>query len=498
MKRSIASKLFISITLLIVFIIGISWIIHTQYLEKYYLDNKKEDLYKYGMELKDIYGKSQQDLYNRIEYIEDATSSEVMIFDINGLMEYGPTINRPGMGRNSRLGMMGIFNKRLLSQIIEDEVAFQFYEHPVLSTQFMLYGFRLNPEKILIIQSSVSSISDSAKIAQDFYIYIGIISLIIGTIVAYLLSRAISTPIIRLNNVATEMSKLNFKHKYIVKSNDEIGDLGTTLNYLSEQLDNTITSLNKANKKLKADIEKEKELDNMRKEFISTVSHELKTPIALVSGYAEGLKDNIVDNKEDREFYCEVIMEESNKMKNLVDDLLDISQMESGQFTLNKRLFDLSWLVNKVVDKYRPIFRERDINIKDEIVGNTFDVYGDPERIEQVLINFVNNSINHVDDKKIIQIKVQEFVDKVAVTIFNTGELIPEEEIYKIWDSFYRIDKSRSRKYGGTGLGLSIVSNILKLHNSIFGVNNLEDGVEFWFEIKKSEGEQFSIDNKNH
>ncbi|QIB27772.1 sensor histidine kinase [Caloranaerobacter azorensis] len=231
----------------------------------------------------------------------------------------------------------------------------------------------------------------------------------------------------------------------------------------------------------------------MRKEFISNVSHELKTPIALIKGYAEGLKDNVIDDIESKNFYCEVIMDEAEKMSKLVKDLLDLSQLESGHYSLNKEKFNICNLVDKILNKYSPIFKEKNINVSIKKDDDKMYVNGDRVRLEQVLVNLINNALNHIGAERVLEVTIRRLSNNAIISIYNSGSFIPEDEIDRIWESFYKVDKSRARKYGGTGLGLSIVKNILKLHNSNYGVRNVKNGVEFWFEL-----ELISIDNKNY
>ncbi|MDF2880387.1 MAG: integral rane sensor signal transduction histidine kinase [Clostridiaceae bacterium] len=280
------------------------------------------------------------------------------------------------------------------------------------------------------------------------------------------------------------MTELNFTEKYSVESEDEIGELGKSINSLSQQLDMSINELKEKNQKLSEDIEKERKLDEMRKEFIANVSHELKTPISLIQGYSEGLKVNVVDSEEDKNFYCDVIISEAMKMNKLVKSLLNLSLIDSGNLKLDKTKFNISSLLESTINKFMPIFNEKQIklyvNAKEKVFVNADILW-----IEQVLVNYINNALNHVDNNLEIRINIENTNDKVRVKVFNTGKQIPEELCDKIWDSFYKVDKARTRAYGGTGLGLSIVAGIQKLHSNTYGVINMKNGVEFWFDLDK-------------
>ncbi|MTI69359.1 MAG: HAMP domain-containing histidine kinase [Firmicutes bacterium] len=225
----------------------------------------------------------------------------------------------------------------------------------------------------------------------------------------------------------------------------------------------------------------------MRKEFISSVSHELKTPISLVQGFAEGLKDNVNEDKESKDYYCDVIIDETKNMEKLVKDLLDLSKLQLGKFKLKKEKINLIDVVESVINKYKKIFNERAINFRFENNSREIYVLGDELRLKQVLINYINNALNHIDERKEISIKITKNNSLVRVCVKNSGNNISKEETEKIWDSFYKVDKSRNRKYGTTGLGLSIVKGIINLHNGHYGVINKKDGVEFYIKLSIKE-----------
>lgn len=279
-----------------------------------------------------------------------------------------------------------------------------------------------------------------------------------------------------------EMANLNFEAKYTSTSEDEIGVLGNNLNRMSKALEKTISELQTANNELQKDIEKKEQIDEMRKEFLSNVSHELKTPIALIQGYAEGLQECINDDPESREFYCEVIMDEAAKMNNMVKKLLTLNQLEFGNDTVTMERFNLTDLVNGVVQSAQILASQKEAEIS-FLQTEPVYVWGDEFKIEEVVTNYVSNALNHVDGEKKIEIKAVRRDDVIRLSVFNTGEVIPEEDLEKIWIKFYKVDKARTREYGGSGIGLSIVKAIMDSMNQKCGVINYENGVEFWFEL---------------
>lgn len=233
---------------------------------------------------------------------------------------------------------------------------------------------------------------------------------------------------------------------------------------------------------MQKDIEKKIQIDEMRKEFLSNVSHELKTPIALIQGYAEGLYDNINDDSESREFYCEVIMDEADKMNKMVKKLLTLNQIEFGNNQVNFEHFDIVQVVRTVINSATLLAKQKEAQIEIDDYPQIY-VWADEYMIEEVVTNYVSNAINHVDGEKKIKVSLKKTDKVVRVSVFNTGKCIPEEELDKIWIKFYKVDKARTREYGGSGIGLSIVKAIMESMNQKCGVLNHEDGVEFWFEL---------------
>ena len=283
------------------------------------------------------------------------------------------------------------------------------------------------------------------------------------------------------------MTKLDFETKYNSRGVDEIDLLGEHMNVLSEALKKTISELKTANNELQRDIEKKDQIEEMRKEFLSNVSHELKTPIALIQGYAEGLREGINDDAESREFYCEVIIDEANKMNVMVKKLLDLNELEFGNDVAVMERFDIVALVENFLASAEILTEQNGVTLKHEAHTPVY-VWADEFKTEEVVRNFFSNAVNHVAGDKIIEIKYS-FVKKndtvvVRVSVFNTGEPIPEEALPHIWEKFYKVDKARTREYGGSGVGLSIVKAIMESMNQQYGVINYTNGVEFWFELE--------------
>jgi len=249
----------------------------------------------------------------------------------------------------------------------------------------------------------------------------------------------------------------------------------------------TIKRLQMNNLELERDIERKSKIDEMRKQFISDVSHELKTPIALIQGYSEGLIENVNKDEESRKFYADVILDEANKMDNLVKKLLELMKLEYGERTFNNEKFDIVELINDIIRNSKVMLEEQNIKVTVKS-KETIYVFADIFYIEQVVRNYFTNAIKNIkkiNNQKKIEVSIEEIKQKntVKVSIFNTGDKISEENLSRIWTRFYKVDKSRNRNSGGTGIGLALVKAIMNQYNTDFGVRNRKDGVEFYFEI---------------
>lgn len=342
----------------------------------------------------------------------------------------------------------------------------------------------LDNGNLFLLRTPVESIRESVSLANQFLAYIGIGAAILASLIIMMVSRKISEPIKELTRISKRMNHLDFDAKYEGKSKTEIALLGQNINQLSETLETTISELKSANNELLRDIEKKNEMEKMRTEFLSNVSHELKTPIALIQGYAEGLKEGVNDDEESRNYYCEVIVDEASKMNQMVQKLLTLNQLEFGNKTVSLERFDVVDLIRNYLQSSVLLCEQKGVQLKMEDYP-PIHVWADEFGVEEVFNNYFTNAMNHVDGEKIIEVRVQPTEDKVRVSVFNTGTPIPEDSIAHIWEKFYKVDKARTRAYGGSGVGLSIVKAIMDSMNQPYGVLNYENGVEFWFELDK-------------
>ena len=334
-----------------------------------------------------------------------------------------------------------------------------------------------------ILRSPMESITESVKISNRFYIITALLIGAISVVFVGIFGIRITRPITELTELSQRMANLDFEAKFSGTEENEIGILGRNFNKMSETLEKTIAELKTANNELQKDIEEKEEIDEMRKEFLSNVSHELKTPIALIQGYAEGLQDNINDDPESREFYCDVIIDEASKMNQMVKKLLTLNQLEFGNDQVNMERFDLTTLVRGVIQSSAILAQQQGTEI---IFRQDTPVYvwGDEFKVEEVVTNYLTNAIHYVKNENKIDIRFVQNGNAIKVIVFNTGDPIPEEDIEKVWIKFYKVDKARTREYGGSGIGLSIVKAIMDSMHQQCGVRNYTNGVAFWFTLE--------------
>ena len=357
-----------------------------------------------------------------------------------------------------------------------------------LSKTFYLesWGFFSDNATIFIMTMPMESIHESTAISNRFLMFVGIVVILAGSILIYFITRHITMPIKRLSELSEQMSNLDFDARYETsrRSTEEIDTLGNSMNVLSERLKTTIGELKEANAQLKKDIDEKVQIDEMRKEFIANVSHELKTPIALIQGYAEGLVEGMAEDKENRDYYCGVIMDEAGKMNRMVRQLLTLTALEFGGERLSVEQFDLTELIASVISSSNVLLKQNELTVDFDEKKPVY-VMGDEFKIEEVITNYLTNAIHHVGGEKKIQIRIDHRRDgkEVCVEVFNKGNPIPDEALPNLWTKFYKVDKARTREYGGSGIGLSIVKAIMEMHHKACGVKNHENGVEFWFTL---------------
>lgn len=502
MRHSIRVRFtFIFIGLMAIILMGI-WSINNLMLESFYVDQKVSAL-KLAYDQMDFLvmqslenGKTIGDEFSGSSSLDSGEQTEagellkklndtynimtVIVDGINDKVIVSSARDAKFMLDKARQYILGENNHR--SETIEEAENYTIQKtYDARSRTFYLecWGFYSDNNTIFIMSTPLESIRESVELSNRFLAYVGIAALVFSSVIVYFTTKRITSPILKLANISERMSGLDFSVKYEGKSIDEIGVLGNNMNLLSHKLKETIGELKTANNELQRDIKEKIQIDEMRKEFIANVSHELKTPIALIQGYAEGLTEGMAEDEESRNYYCEVIMDEANKMNKMVRQLLTLTALEFGNDQVTLERFDVVELIQGVLSSSGIMIQQKKAKIQFD-VGHPVYVWADEFKIEEVITNFVSNALNHLDGERVIQIGVQELGDNVKVTVRNTGTPIPENELPNIWVKFYKVDRARTREYGGSGIGLSIVKAIMDSHHKEYGVKNVEDGVEFW------------------
>ncbi len=459
-------------------------LINNLFLERIYTESKKDVLQQ---AYKIISTAAQSDGYGTEQFVQQlnlvcsTNNVTIYILDSNSKQVY-ESING---GRQLEARLLGyIFGRNTdVIKVLEDDAHYRLQSTGSQGREYLeMYG-RLDTGVSFIMQTPVESIRESAALANRFFASVGIICTLAGGIIIWIVSRKITKPILELSEISRRMVAFDFEAKYQGKSQNEIDKLGNNINLLSESLEKNISDLKTANNELKQDIEKKEQIDEMRKEFLSNVSHELKTPIALIQGYAEGLKEGISDDVESKNFYCDVIMDEASKMNQMVQKLLTLNQLEFGSDVVTMERFNIVELINGYLQSARLLAEQNEITIN-LLAQSPVYVWGDEFKVEEVVANYFTNAVNHCQGEKLIEIRVQQENGKVRVSVFNTGVPIPEDSLQHIWEKFYKVDKARTREYGGSGVGLSIVKAIMESMNQKYGVNNYSNGVCFWFELE--------------
>ncbi len=453
---------------------------NTAFLESYYKFARGRELRTVSTQITKVDLSDSSTMVDLIRNIQEDRGFEVEIFSATGYTLYssGGQMLDYFFQNNLNLNMNHRPLKAIESREYSDGSVMEKAIDVGSGKEYLLYRFSLEKSFICEIRVQMAQIKGSAKIANTFISLIAGIFLILALVWVLWFARRIARPISKMNAITKNMAALDFTETLQAESVDEIGQLAASINELSSKLDTTLKDLQASNAQLRDEIEAEHQLDIMRRGFVANVSHELKTPIAIIQGYAEGLKLDI--NSDSREKYCDTIMDESHKMNRLVLSLLNLSKYESGQITLNRQSFDISELLYARAER---IFSGDNVRVVYELPEKCF-VFADPDQIEQVIKSYLENASSHVDSGGSITVSSAEVREGILrISISNTGATIPEEELPQIWQSFYRGDSSHNRESGRFGLGLSIVSAIMKLHGQSCGVYNQENGVCFWFEL---------------
>ncbi len=465
--KSIAFRLWVGMMTLVAVVLILLWLFQIVFLNSFYTQMRISDIQNSGaLIVKDI---------NDIKAVEN--NLDQFSYNNNLIAELLDLSNNPiytagtmgSFGMNGQMGMMmnstrtEVYDKALLGKSSSSPV-----KHPKFGTQLMLIGVPVSDSGkiagVLMITLPLSPVADTVNILKQQLIYITLILIAATLLLSYLLAKSFTKPILDITNVSMEMAAGNFTSSIKTGRRDEIGRLSEAINYMGRELS---------------------KVEQLRKDLLANVSHELRTPLSLIKGYGETIRDISGENTEKREKQIGIIIEEADRLGNIVEDMLRLSQMEAGFIGLTIDEFRLNETLDRVVKKYELLSERTGVSI---LLKNTEDAFieADVTKIEQVLYNLINNAFNHSPEGSVINVLALEFKDRVRIEIKDQGEGIPEDEIAYIWERFFKVDKSGKREKAGTGLGLAIVKNILNAHNAQFGVESKPGkGSTFWFELKR-------------
>ncbi len=452
-----------------IFIFTLLWFMQVILLQSYYSSMKKNEVARLSKQIEENYNK--ENIVSIIDNIAYKNALNIFLFDTNGNIIHNST-NSPIDGSISQMPTRPILIETtgIVEKILSSPSKRISYTIDVdkYNTKLYVYGRLINDKNTcLVMVSSIDPIDATTSILQNQLIYITIIALLLSSIISIFMSRRISRPIYNITQGARKLALGNYDVEFEKAGYVEIDELADTLNFATSELGKT---------------------DKIRKELIANVSHDLRTPLTMIKAYSEMIRDLSGDNKQKREEHLKVIIDETDRLTRLVNDMMDLSKIESGINDLNKEKINYSDMVTKIVENFKNINEDENCKFELELPKDIY-VIADSIKIERVLYNLISNAINHSgedDKRKLIKIKISVNGRKVKTEIIDNGVGISKENLAHIWDRYYKVNKNFKRANTGSGLGLSIVKEILISHKSNYGVKSEDKkGATFWFELQK-------------
>lgn len=483
MKRHLSMKLAVILFGVTAFVALIGVLSNYFFMERYYIGNKNDEMQAIYYDINKAFKDNSiqyKDTFSSLAIECENNSVSALVIDSSLVIRFSSGYSIEGdnlIGRIKDLIFGTNEEKHDNTHNYDNYSMYEIEDEYLGRTYLEIYG-TLDSGEIVLMRSSIDGIRQSIETSNRFYGYVAVALFAISLIVIVFVVNNVTKPLKKLAKVSENMSELDFSVKYDGESEDEIGVLGNSINTMSEKLEKTISELKNANLKLETDIDKKNQVDDLRKEFISNVSHELKTPISIISGYAEGLKECVNDDEENKNFYCDVIIDEVQKMNKMVMKLLTLNQLEFGHSEIEMERFDIVDLIEQILSNFKKIFDDNGIKIVFDSSTPVY-VWSDEFQIAEVISNYISNAVNHIDFERIIYIDFERIDNdkRVKISVTNTGKNIPDGDIEKIWDKFYKVDKARTREYGGSGIGLSIVKAIMERLSQEYGVVNYNDEI---------------------
>lgn len=468
---SISKKLFYGISAFILIFVALSYGGFVLFMPDFVEDYKQAEMKNIADQIRDADNSAEIEMI--MGHLSASTDISVVIEEA-GIGMYGSESSRGyGQGRNSNgLGNM-LRAVKADDDDDDDDVSFFYAEHHVLNTPFMIYKDAADKTYVIYVMRPAQSVDDVVRVAGRFLGIIAAVAILSGLVFSYIYSRRFVNPIIRLNNIAKHMAKLDFSQVYKSSCSDEIGELGNSINYLSSQL-------NRALSDLEAELKHTEKLNAEQRRFLADASHELKTPLTVVMGNVEQLRDmdaqTIFPEK-----YIQAIINETEHMSQIIGDLLRISELESEYAILKSEEIDLASIIDDVLFSYTELIRRRGIEL-DYQVDDSIPIEGDGKHMETVIRNVINNAIVHSDFGAAVKVSSIISDNRKRIEIFNETNPVPEEQLNLVFDRFRKLSGA-DKPEKGTGLGLSIAKSILEMHGFEFGLSNVEGGLLFYIDI---------------
>jgi signal transduction histidine kinase len=466
--KSIAFKIWIYFVIFSVLIITVLWLLQIVFLKNYYQDMKTHEILAVADSIKSKYG--QNDFDNTIKHYSYKNNMNVVVTDTEGtIMFSSDPFGGPGQGEGSRRDPLASYSE-LREQLIlsgKDEV-YSIISNSRFKVQMLEYWATIKKgssiQAILHVSAPLDPIDSTTAVLKNQLIYISVIILLIAFFISFFISRKFSKPIEKLTGAAKELARGNYDIMFVKGNYSEIDQLASSLNYATRELSKT---------------------DDLRKELIANISHDLRTPLTIIKAYAEMIRDISGENPEKRKVHTNVIIEEADRLSNLVNDMLNLSKIQSGTDQMKYKSFNISQTVKNIINRF-DILVEQDGYKFERFCDENLTVIADEKRIEQVIYNLISNAVNYTGDDKRIEIRLIGSEKMIHFEVTDTGKGIPKEKLETIWERYYKAKETHKRAVVGTGLGLSIVKSILQEHKANFGVKSTTGkGSTFWFELKK-------------
>lgn len=487
--HSIRFQFFAAISAIAVVFIGMLLLLNLFFYQDYYMLTRRSELRNAYQGIRSSYTGDMEEVATVLDSYENRSAIRLAIVSADGVVQYSSFVAGEGSGQGGLQPDFDLRGYAILRSIAQncnaETVARHNYQFLSVTLwdgdQYLCLVGKLDntAERCLFAYVPYAFIEQNSSLNLVFLLIAGGAALLLCLVCGYFISRQFTRPLVNMAGVADRMGELDFSQKCQTGGSDEIDRLGQSLNRLSAYLEQTIGELKRSNEQLAQEIEEKERIDAMRREFIVNVSHELKTPIALIQGYAEGLTAGVADDPEDRKFYCDTIADEADHMNKLVMQLLSLSKLELGAEQTYLEDIDLHALCAEAVQKTAVLCEARGLAVQYDDTQVTVRTDGD--LLQQVLMNYLSNAIRYTEPGGRIEISAAQTEAGTRLTVFNAGEGLPEDELPKIWEKFYRTDRARTREAGGTGIGLSLVRAIADTLHGDCGAENVPGGIAFWF-----------------